>query len=236
LPPDLSKLNRLALVDMQRRNRIGPTVTLLEHANRVVIVDHHVDMESDIQEATNYVVDKVGSVLTLIVERLMKQQREQQLLMVNGNVDALPFTLTEAEATLLALGIHADTGSLCFDSTTPRDATALAWVMSQGASQVAIAEHPQSSLSQEQQVVLTQALIKTSSTVAHEVTILTVLLTADGLIGSRHSSCVGIELFGCLFARTCLRAECWRKTKKDHGTTRRTHQISITGGQAYSGR
>jgi hypothetical protein len=73
---------------MQRRNRIGPTVTLLEHANRVVIVDHHVDMESDIQEATNYVVDKVGSVLTLIVERLMKQQREQQLLMVNGNVDA----------------------------------------------------------------------------------------------------------------------------------------------------
>jgi nanoRNase/pAp phosphatase (c-di-AMP/oligoRNAs hydrolase) len=32
--------------------------------------------------------------------------------------------LTEAEATLLALGIHADTGSLCYDSTTARDATA----------------------------------------------------------------------------------------------------------------
>jgi nanoRNase/pAp phosphatase (c-di-AMP/oligoRNAs hydrolase) len=182
LPPDLSKLNRLALVDAQRRDRIGPAATLLEHANRVVIVDHHVDMESDIQEVTDYVVDKVGSVSTLIVERLMKQQQEQQLLMVNGDVDAQPFTLTEAEATLLALGIHADTGSLCFDSTTPRDATALAWVMSQGASQVAIAEHAQSSLSQEQQGVLTQALVKTNSTVAHGVTISTVLLTADGFI------------------------------------------------------
>jgi CBS domain-containing protein len=90
--------------------------------------------------------------------------------------------LSEAEATLLALGIHADTGSLCFDSTTPRDAKALAWVMEQGASQAAIAEHARASLSQEQQGVLTQALINTNSTVVHGVTISTVLLTADGFI------------------------------------------------------
>ncbi|KAL3911773.1 MAG: hypothetical protein SGILL_007150, partial [Bacillariaceae sp.] len=182
LPPDLSKLNRLALVDAQRRDRIGPAEHLLEHANRVVIVDHHVDMESDIQEATDYVVDQVGSVSTLIAERLMKQQQHQEQLMEAGDKDAAPFTLTEAEATLLALGIHADTGSLCYDSTTPRDAASLAWIMAQGASQVAIAEHAQSSLSREQQGVLTQALIKTNSTVAHGVTISTVLLTADGFI------------------------------------------------------
>ncbi|KAG7369749.1 polyA polymerase [Nitzschia inconspicua] len=181
LPHDLSKLNRLALVDAQRRDRIGPAEHLLEHAKRVIVVDHHVDMESDIHEATDYVVDKVGSVSTLIVERLMKQQQRQQQL-CKIDCDLSPFTLTEAEATLLALGIHADTGSLCFDSTTPRDATALAWVMGQGASQVAIAEHAQSSLSREQQNVLTQALIKTNSTVAHGVTISTVLLTADGFI------------------------------------------------------
>lgn len=181
LPSDLSKLNRLALVDAQRRDRIGPAEHLLEHAKRVIVVDHHVDMESDIPEATDYVVDKVGSVSTLIVERLMKQQERQQQL-CEIDCDLSPFTLTEAEATLLALGIHADTGSLCYDSTTPRDATALAWVMAQGASQVAIAEHSQSSLSREQQSVLTQALIKTNSTIAHGVTISTVLLTADGFI------------------------------------------------------
>jgi nanoRNase/pAp phosphatase (c-di-AMP/oligoRNAs hydrolase) len=215
LPSDLSGLNRLGLVDAQRRDRIGPAEPLLEYAKRITVVDHHVDMESDIPEATDYVVDKVGSVSTLIVERLMEhskkeeakrrrrgrqnqqqsaqQRRRSSLDRSPKGSDAAaaatapassppPFALTEAEATLLALGIHADTGSLCYDSTTPRDAEALAWVMAQGASQVAIAEHAQSSLSREQQGVLTQALINTNSTVIHGVTVSTVLLTADGFI------------------------------------------------------
>ena len=167
LPDDLSGLNRLGLVDAQRRDRIGPAEHLLDHATRITVVDHHLDSDSDIP-ASDYVLDKVGSVSTLIVERLMEAQ------LADG--------LTEAEATLLALGIHADTGSLCFDSTTPRDAKALAWVMEQGASQAAIAEHAKESLSPEQQGVLTQALINTNSTQVHGVTISTVLLTADGFI------------------------------------------------------
>lgn len=166
LPDDLTGLNRLGLVDAQRRDRIGPAENLLQYANRVTVVDHHIDSDTDIPEATDYVVDKVGSVSTLIAERLQQAELE----------------LTEAEATLLALGIHADTGSLCYDSTTARDAMSLAWVMSQGASQAAIAEHAQSSLSPEQQGVLTQALINTNSTVVHGVTLSTVLLSADGFI------------------------------------------------------
>jgi nanoRNase/pAp phosphatase (c-di-AMP/oligoRNAs hydrolase) len=166
LPTDLSGLNRLGLVDAQRRDRLGPAENLLQKANRVTIVDHHVDMASDIREATDYVVDKVGSVSTLIVERLQESS----------------IVLTEAEATLLALGIHADTGSLVYDSTTPRDAKALAWLLELGASQAAIAEHAQASLSQEQQGVLTQALLNTNATEIHGVTVSTVLLKADGFI------------------------------------------------------
>jgi len=166
LPTDLSGLNRLGLVDAQRRDRVGPAEHLLGMAKRVTVVDHHIDSDTDIPEATDYVVDSVGSVSTLIVERLQEAQID----------------LTEAEATLLALGIHADTGSLCYDSTTPRDAKALAWTMEQGASQTAIAEHVQTSLSPEQQGVLTQALINTNSTVVHGVTVSTVLLSADGFI------------------------------------------------------
>jgi tRNA nucleotidyltransferase (CCA-adding enzyme) len=37
------------------------------------------------------------------------------------------------DATLLALGLHADTGSLCYASTTPRDARALTRLLEQGA-------------------------------------------------------------------------------------------------------
>ena len=40
LPSDLSNLNRLGLVDAQRRDRLGPAEPLLGHANRVTIVDH----------------------------------------------------------------------------------------------------------------------------------------------------------------------------------------------------
>lgn len=181
LPNDLNKLHRLALVDAQRKDRIGPGETLIQYADRITVVDHHVDMESDIPGITDYVVDGVGSVSTLIVERLMRQQERQLMKQLESSSSPIP-TLTEAEATLLALGIHADTGSLCFDSTTPRDASALAWVMHQGASQVAIAEHAQSSLSREQQTVLTQALVNANATVAHGVTVSTVLLTADGFI------------------------------------------------------
>jgi hypothetical protein len=63
----------------------------------------------------------VVSVSTLIVEQLMDD------------------VLSYVEATFLALQIHADTGSLCFESITPRDAKALAWLMDQGASQADIA-------------------------------------------------------------------------------------------------
>lgn len=45
--------------------------------------------------------------------------------------------LTDAEATLLALGVHSDTGSLTYDSASARDGRALAWLMEKGASQVA---------------------------------------------------------------------------------------------------
>ena len=123
--PNLDGLERLGLVDAQRLERIGPASTLVSKAKHITVVDHHVDGETDIENVQDYVVDRVGSVTTLIVEKLRAAKME----------------VSAPEATLLALGIHADTGNLCFDSTTPRDATALAWAMRAGASQSAIAEH-----------------------------------------------------------------------------------------------
>ena len=95
-------LQRVGLVDAQRRDRLGPADILLPHAKLgVTIVDHHVDAESDIEEARHFVVEHVGSVSTMIAERLRNKSVE----------------MTEAEATILALGIHSDTGSLVYDST-----------------------------------------------------------------------------------------------------------------------
>jgi len=160
-------LQRVGLVDAQCRDRLGPAEILLPHAKLgVTIVDHHMEAESDIEEARNYIVENVGSVSTMIADQLKKKGVE----------------LTEAEATILALGIHSDTGSLVYDSTTPKDASMLAWAMEMGASQTAIAEHAKPTLSTEQQGVLTQSLININSTTVHGVTISTVLLSADGFI------------------------------------------------------
>ncbi|KAL3801663.1 hypothetical protein HJC23_013168 [Cyclotella cryptica] len=160
-------LQRVGLVDAQRRDRLGPAELLLSKAKLgVTIVDHHVDVESDIHEANNYVVENVGSVSTMIAERLKKSGVK----------------LTEAEATVLALGIHSDTGSLVYDSTTAKDASMLGWCMESGASQPAIAEHAKPTLSDEQQRVLTQSLVNLNTTTVHGVTISTVLLSADGFI------------------------------------------------------
>ena len=154
-------LQRVGLVDAQRRDRLGPAEILLPHAKLgVTIVDHHVDAESDIEQASHYVVEHVGSVSTMIAERIKNKGVE----------------LTEAEATILALGIHSDTGSLVYDSTTPKDASMLGWAMEMGASQTAIAEHAKPTMSGEQQGVLTQALVNINSTTVHGVTISTVLL------------------------------------------------------------
>ena len=95
-------LQRVGLVDAQRLDRLGPADVLLPHAKLgVTVVDHHMDAESDIEQVRNYVVENVGSVSTMIAERIKSTGVE----------------LTEAEATILALGIHSDTGSLVYDST-----------------------------------------------------------------------------------------------------------------------
>ncbi|MBX3001652.1 MAG: CBS domain-containing protein [Caldilineaceae bacterium] len=59
----------------------------------------------------------VGANTTLLVEKLMVQHQD----------------LNPIEATLLALGIYEDTGSLIYKSTTHRDLRGAAWLLEQGA-------------------------------------------------------------------------------------------------------
>jgi len=73
----------------------------------------------------------VGATTTLIVEALQKAQ-------IKPNSMA---------ATVMALGIHVDTGSLTFAGSTPRDAYALAWLMTCAANIKTIAQYCQPSFS-----------------------------------------------------------------------------------------
>ena len=120
----LERVRRLILVDVQEPARLGPLKVLSSRADvEVHIFDHHEaddraeQARSDWPLVTQRQVEPVGATITLLVERVKAQQ----------------VALTASEATLLALGLYEETGSLAYPSTTPRDLEAAAFVLRAGA-------------------------------------------------------------------------------------------------------
>ena len=83
---------------------------------QVQVIDHH-ELDDDSDSSWTYHVETVGATTTMVVEMLQEAG----------------LNLTVNEATLLLLGIHEDTGSLVYDTTTSRDVLAAAWLLEQGA-------------------------------------------------------------------------------------------------------
>ncbi len=84
----------------------------IQDETRFRAIDHH-SVDATVPDGWQLWTEAVGANTTLLVEKLMERQQE----------------LTPVEATLLALGVHEDTGSLTYANTTHRDVRALAWLM-----------------------------------------------------------------------------------------------------------
>ncbi len=138
----VEQIHHITVVDAQNRDRLGKAAEWLDlPAVEITIYDHHLTASSDIAAAQCH-IEAVGAVTTLVVEQLQSQQ----------------ISLTPVEATVMALGIHVDTGSLTFDYTTVRDAAALTWLMQQNANLRTIAEYVEPGLSPQLQDLLSVAL------------------------------------------------------------------------------
>ena len=105
------------------------------------LYDHHSDADDDLAGSTEVVAD-VGSTSTLLTELM----RERSI------------SLQPVEATLLSLGVYTDTGSLTYNSTTPRDAAAIGWLLEQGANLSVVDRYIRSPLTDEQQAALGQGI------------------------------------------------------------------------------
>lgn len=79
------------------------------------IIDHH-PLTRALDAHETFEGEPLGANTTLLVEKLQ----------------AAAIPLTSLEATLLALGIYEDTGSLTYRPTSPRDLRAAAWLLEQG--------------------------------------------------------------------------------------------------------
>ncbi|MBD2528615.1 CBS domain-containing protein [Nostoc flagelliforme FACHB-838] len=161
------KIRSLTVVDTQQRDRLGKAAEWLDlpHIGEIIIYDHHLGQESNIPATESY-ISSVGATTTLIVEQLQQQE----------------ISLTPAEATVMALGIHVDTGSLTYDQSTPRDALALAWLMQQGASLSVISTYRDPGLSVQLQQLLTESLENLEYFSLHGYTVAWVTLKTDGFV------------------------------------------------------
>jgi len=121
---NFDQIKMLILVDTRQRSRIGKFADLLENKDlEIHIYDHHPDSDEDIHGKVE-IIQEAGSTTAILTEII----RERGL------------SVTPDEATIMCLGIHEDTGSFTFSSTTPKDYLAAAWLSDQGANHNLIAD------------------------------------------------------------------------------------------------
>jgi tRNA nucleotidyltransferase (CCA-adding enzyme) len=139
---ELDAIRRLVVVetvDAARLDALEPVAR--DPAVEKVVFDHHGELP-DWAPAESVVLCDDAALATSLVGILAER----------GLVP------TPLEATVFALGIHEDTGSLTFPETTTRDSEALAWCLRHGAGQDLIAEYLHMPLLPEERELLTALL------------------------------------------------------------------------------
>ena len=124
---DPKHITRLVLVDTRNPQRIGLLKKAMNNPEvSIHIFDHHpIGQENTSLPSANFqVIDSVGATTTLLVEILQKRK----------------IAINSSEATLYAIGIYEETGSLMYPNTTSRDLQAAAHLVKCGADLKVVAE------------------------------------------------------------------------------------------------
>lgn len=137
----LDKVTRLILVETRQPSRIGKFEALTDGRIPIHIYDHHPAQEGDIKGEVME-VKELGATVSIILEKIKEQN----------------ITISALEATIAALGIYEDTGSLTFPTTTPQDIFAVAYLISSGADLSIIAKSLGRELTPEQIFILNDLL------------------------------------------------------------------------------
>ncbi|MDD3717115.1 MAG: CBS domain-containing protein [Actinomycetota bacterium] len=114
---DVEAVTRLIVVDNRIAERLGEFRDLVGRPGiEVFVYDHHPPSPQDMVGVKDH-SEQLGATTTVLLKIIRRK-----------GIAVTPF-----EATLFALGIHEDTGSLTFAGTTHEDAETLSYLMRQGA-------------------------------------------------------------------------------------------------------
>ncbi len=137
------EIGTVILADTIVGSRLGDYATLLERKDiRLIAYDHHEFNSASLTHIDEGHIQKCGATASLVTAALREQ-------FVPVNPD---------EATLLALGIYEDTGSLLFPETTAFDVEQAAYLLKAGASLSMVARFVTTYLIPKQQAALENAL------------------------------------------------------------------------------
>ncbi|MHC1745512.1 MAG: CBS domain-containing protein [Syntrophobacteraceae bacterium] len=164
---DLDQVRRLIIVDTRQVSRIGRFDTLVGRDGvEIIIYDHHPDAADDIR-ADRITWKPVGACVTILTE-IIRERR----------IELLP-----EEATILSLGLFEDTGSFTFNSTTPEDFEAAAYLRRCGADLNVIADIISQELTPEQVTVLNEMIHTAKTMNIHGIDVCVVSISLPKYLG-----------------------------------------------------
>jgi tRNA nucleotidyltransferase (CCA-adding enzyme) len=136
-------IRRLIVVETVHASRLGELEQVaLDDGVEKVVFDHHAGEPPEWAEPEHVVISDDGALTTTLVGILAERE----------------IAVTPLEATVFALGIHEDTGSLTYASASQRDAEALAWCFRHGASQELLAQFLHTPLGEDERDLLAALL------------------------------------------------------------------------------
>jgi tRNA nucleotidyltransferase (CCA-adding enzyme) len=141
---ELDAIQRLIVVEARTASRLGELEPVaLDPAVGKVLFDHHGDDEPPAWVGSEAAVLSADGALTTTMVGILAEREIQP---------------TPLEATAFALGIHEDTGSLTYPTTTQRDVDALAWCLRHGARQELVGTYLHVPLQDEERELLQHLL------------------------------------------------------------------------------
>ncbi len=139
---DMERITKLIIVDTRQRDRIGQFESILDKENLMTIIyDHHPSSDNDITGKVSK-IEQVGATTTILLKDIIK-----------NNIIISPL-----EATLFALGIYEDTGSLAFSTTTKEDIDVLSHLFSIGVNLRTVNKFTNIGLNLKQKKILNQLM------------------------------------------------------------------------------
>ncbi len=164
---DLDRVDRLILVDTKQKDRLGGIEKVLDNPGiEIHTYDHHPPSENDVRSDMD-ITEEMGATTTILV-RLLRERN---------------ISLTPLEATILALGIYEDTGSLTFSSTRVADIKAAAYLVGKGAKLSVVSSFISRALTEGQRLLLEKLIRSLREYFIKGIRLLTAQAEVRGYVG-----------------------------------------------------